>query len=107
MPQPKKAPPVDPAVERQNRINEAMAALRPQVDAMILRMVESIVDTPEAEELSAASEFRLRDAGLEMLTTIQQAGLTSRKKRGTRGPATPAHTVARRPSSSTTNPTSS
>jgi hypothetical protein len=83
MAQPKKAAPVDPAVERQKRIDEAMAALRPQVDKMIQQMVESIVDTPEAEELSMASEFKLRDAGKELLATVQKAGLSSRKKRGT------------------------
>jgi hypothetical protein len=107
MAQPKKAAPIDPLVERQERINEAMSALRPKIDAMVLRMVESIVDTPEAEELSAASEFRLRDAGLEMLAAVQQAGLTSRKKRGTKGPVKLARTVAKGPSSSTISRTDS
>lgn len=62
MPQPKKAPPVDPAVERQIRINEAVAALRPQVEAMILRMVESIVDTPEADHGGAGGGAAARAA---------------------------------------------
>ena len=48
MPQPKTALPVDPAVERQERIDAVMNELRPKLDAMLQKMVETIVDKPEA-----------------------------------------------------------
>jgi hypothetical protein len=82
MPQPKKAVPVDPAVERQQRIDAVMNELRPKLDAMLQKMVETVVDKPEAEELGEV-EFELRDMGRDLLATVQETGLKSRKKRGT------------------------
>jgi hypothetical protein len=82
MAQPKKALPVDPDVERQQRIDAVMNELRPKLDAMLQKMVETIVDKPEAEELGAV-EFELRDMGRDLLATVQETGLKSRKKRGT------------------------
>jgi hypothetical protein len=82
MPQPKKALPVDPAVERQERIDAVMKELRPKLDAMLQKMVETIVDKPEAEELGEV-EFELRDMGRDLIATVQETGLKSRKKRGT------------------------
>jgi hypothetical protein len=82
MPQPKKVSPVDPAVERQERIDAVMSELRPKLDAMLHQMVETIVDKPEAEELGAV-EFELRDLGRDLIATVQETGLKSRKKRGT------------------------
>jgi hypothetical protein len=82
MPQPKKALPVDPAVERQERIDAVMNELRPKLDAMLQKMVETIVDKPEREELGAV-EFELRDMGRDLVSTVQETGLKSRKKRGT------------------------
>lgn len=82
MPQPRKAAPVDPLVERQQRIDAAMQELRPKIEAMVLRMVETLVDKPEAEELGAV-EFELRDQGRDLTALVQQTGLGSRKKRGT------------------------
>lgn len=82
MPQPRKAAPVDPLVERQQRIDAAMQELRPKIEAMVLKMVETIVDKPEAEELGAV-EFELRDQGHDLTALVQQTGLGSRKKRGT------------------------
>ena len=82
MPQPKTALPVDPAVERQERIDAVMKELRPKLDAMLQKMVETIVDKPEAEELGEV-EFELRDMGRDLIATVQETGLKSRKKRGT------------------------
>jgi len=82
MPQPKTALPVDPAVERQERIDAVMNELRPKLDAMLQKMVETIVDKPEAEELGEV-EFELRDMGRDLIATVQETGLKSRKKRGT------------------------
>jgi hypothetical protein len=101
MPQPRKAVPVDPLVERRQRIEAAMTALRPQVEAMVLKMVETVVDQPEAEELGAV-EFELRDLGRDLTAAVEQAGLASRKKRGTSVRAGRVRTAARAPSSSTT-----
>ena len=82
MSQPRKAAPVDPLRERQERIDAAIKELRPKIEAMVLKMVETIVDKPEAEELGAV-EFELRDMGRDLTATVQQTGLASRKKRGT------------------------
>jgi hypothetical protein len=82
MPQPKKAAPVDPVQERQERIDAVMKELRPKMDAMLQKMVETIVDKPEAEELGDV-EFELRDIGRDMVASVQETGLKSRKKRGT------------------------
>jgi len=82
MPQPKTALPVDPAVERQERIDAVMNELRLKLDAMLQKMVETIVDKPEAEELGEL-EFELRDMGRDLIATVQETGLKSRKKRGT------------------------
>jgi hypothetical protein len=49
---------------------------------MLQKMVETIVDKPEAEELGAV-EFELRDLGRDLIATVQETGLKSRKKRGT------------------------
>ena len=78
MPQPKTALPVDPAVERQERIDAVMNELRPKLDAMLQKMVETIVDKPEAEELGEV-EFELRDMGRDLIATVQETGLKSRK----------------------------
>ena len=75
MPQPKKALPVDPAVERQERIDSVMNELRPKLDAMLKKMVETVVDKPEREELGAV-EFELRDMGRDV-ELAQCAGQTS------------------------------
>jgi len=80
MPQPRKAAPVDPLQERRERIDAAMKELRPQIEAMVLKMVETIVDKPEAEELGAV-EFELRDMGRDLTAAVQQTGLAGRKKR--------------------------
>ena len=82
MTQPRKAAPVDPVQERQERIEAAMSELRPKVEAALRRMVETVVDKPEAEELGAV-EYELRDMGQGLMAQIQQTGLASRKKRGT------------------------
>jgi hypothetical protein len=82
MSQPKKAAPVDPVKERQERIDAVMKELRPKMEAMLQKMVETVVDKPEAEELGDV-EFELRDMGRDMVASVQETGLKSRKKRGT------------------------
>jgi hypothetical protein len=52
------------------------------MEAMLQKMVETVVDKPEAEELGDV-EFELRDMGRDMVASVQETGLKSRKKRGT------------------------
>jgi hypothetical protein len=67
---------------REERIEELMQQLRPTVEAAVRRLVERAVDVPEPEEFGVI-EYDFRDAGLELASTIRQASLASRKKRGT------------------------
>jgi hypothetical protein len=59
-----------------------MKELRPKIEAAVRRMVERAVDVPEAEELGAI-DFEFRDAGQKLANEVRQAGVASRKKRGT------------------------
>lgn len=67
---------------REERIEEIMQQLRPKIEETVRKMVERAVDVPEAEEFGAI-EYEFRDAGLNLAKDVRQAGLTSRKKRGT------------------------
>ncbi len=67
---------------REERIEALMNELRPKIEATIRRLVERAVDVPEAEEFGAI-DLEFRDAGQELANDVRQAGLTSRKKRGT------------------------
>jgi hypothetical protein len=80
-------PQSNPVTEtREQRIEAILKELRPKVEARIRRMVERAVDVPEAEELGAI-DFEFRDAGQELANEVRQAGVASRKKRGTSGAA--------------------
>ena len=70
------------APTREERIGTLMDQLRPKVEEALRRMVERAVDVPEAEEFGAI-EYEFRDAGLNLANEVRQAGLASRKKRGT------------------------
>ena len=67
---------------REARIAALMDQLRPQVERVLREMAERVVDLPEREEFGAV-EYEFRDAGQRLANTMQQAGLESRKKRGT------------------------
>jgi hypothetical protein len=72
-----------PATEtREERIEAIMNELRPKIDAAVRRLVERAVDVPEAEEFGAI-DFEFRDAGQQLANEVRQAGVASRKKRGT------------------------
>jgi hypothetical protein len=71
---------------REQRIEALLKELPPKVEATIRRMVERAVDVPEAEEFGAI-DFEFRDAGLNLANEVRQAGVASRKKRGTSGAA--------------------
>ena len=86
---------------REQRIEAILHDLRPKVEATIRRLVERAVDVPEAEEFGAI-DFEFRDAGQELVNDIRQAGVASRKKRGTSAAASPAPTASTPPSSTRT-----
>jgi hypothetical protein len=67
---------------REQRIEAIMNELRPKIEAKVRQMVERAVDVPEAEEFGAI-DFEFRDAGLNLASEVRQAGVASRKKRGT------------------------
>jgi hypothetical protein len=67
---------------RDERIESIMEQLRPRVEAAVRKMVERAVDVAEAEEFGAI-DTEFRDAGLGLANEVRQAGVASRKKRGT------------------------
>jgi hypothetical protein len=74
------------AGSRQARVEAIMDQLRPQIEAAVRALVERAVDVPEAEEFGAI-DFEFRDAGQTLANAVRQAGVASRKKRGTSGAA--------------------
>jgi hypothetical protein len=66
---------------REQRIEAILKELRPKIDAEVRKMVERAVDVPEAEEFGAI-DFEFRDAGQKFASTVRQASVASRKKRG-------------------------
>jgi hypothetical protein len=88
---------------REQRIEAILKELRPKVEETVRHMVERAIDVPEAEEFGAI-DFEFRDAGLKLAKEVRQASVTSRKKRGTSGAASPARTAnTRRNSTRTSN----
>lgn len=71
---------------REERIEALMQQLRPKIEQVVRKMVERAVDVPEAEEFGAI-DYEFRDAGQGIANDVRQAGLASRKKRGTSGAA--------------------
>jgi hypothetical protein len=67
---------------REEQIEQIMQQLRPKVEEAVRKMVERAIDVPEHEEFGAI-EYEYRDAGLNLANEVRQAGLASRKKRGT------------------------
>jgi hypothetical protein len=67
---------------REQRIEAIMKELRPKIEEQVRQMVERAVDVPEAEEFGTI-DVEFRDAGLNLANEVRQAGVASRKKRGT------------------------
>ena len=78
----KRPVPSEACQSREERIDGIMKELRPKIEAAVREMVERAVDVPEAEEFGAI-DFEFRDAGLKLANDVRQAGVASRKKRGT------------------------
>jgi hypothetical protein len=83
-----RAHPLPPDVEltREQRIEALLKELQPKVDAIVRQLVERAVDVPEDQEFGAI-DFEFRDAGQHLANEVRQAGVNSRKKRGTSAPA--------------------
>jgi hypothetical protein len=75
-----------PEPTREERIDAIMQQLRPKIDQVVRQMVERAVDVPEAQEFGSI-DYEFRDAGQEIVNEVRQAGIESRKKRGTSGVA--------------------
>ena len=84
MPAPSRSP--APEESREQRIEAILKQVRPIVEARVRELVERAVDVPEAEEFGAI-DLGFRDAGLDLANAVRQAGVASRKKRGTSGAA--------------------
>lgn len=78
------ARPAPVETSREERIEALMEQLRPKVEQELREMVERVVDLQEHEEFGAI-EYEFRDRGQQLANTVRQAGLESRKKRGTLG----------------------
>jgi len=74
--------PPEASATREQRIEAILKELLPKVEATVRRLVERAVDVPEAEEFGAV-DAEFRDAGQELVNEVRQAGVASRKKRGT------------------------
>ena len=74
------------AETRAQRIQAILNQVRPLVEAKVREMVERGVDVSEAEEFGAI-DLEFCDAGLDLANAVRQAGVASRKKRGTSGAA--------------------
>ncbi len=71
---------------REQHVEAIMKELRPKIEEQVRQMVERAVDVPEAQEFGAI-DLEFRDAGQKLANDVRQAGLASRKKRGTSAPA--------------------
>src|SRR5436309_15919645 len=94
--------PFPTAETREQRIETLLQQLRPKVDALVRQLVERAVDVPEAEEFGAI-DFEFRDAGQQLVNEVRQAGVASRKKRGTSAAVSPARSAPTRRSSTPTS----
>ena len=67
---------------REEQLQALLKELQPKVEAIVRRMAEKWVDTPQERELGAI-EYEFRAAGQQIAATVHETGLASRKKRGT------------------------
>lgn len=97
------APATPNADEREARILQVIAQLRPHTEHAVRQMAERLVDLPEDKSFGAI-EYDLRDLAHELASASHQAGLQAGKKRATKAPVSSAPTATATPASSTTDP---
>jgi hypothetical protein len=93
----------DLTAEQRDEADRILAALQ-QAAATDLRALAELLATKPDRELLGAAEFQLRDIALRFAAKALEAALDGRKKGATTGPAGPARTAGRRPSSSAGRP---
>ena len=89
--------------DREARLQDLMARLRPGADRALRQMAERLLDLPEAQAFGQV-EYDLRGAAHELAAASHQAALEAGKKRGTRAPAPSAPAATTTPASSSTAP---
>ena len=75
--------------DREARLPDLMARLRPGADRALRQMAERLLDLPEAQAFGQV-EYDLRDLAHDLATSCHQAGLQAGKKRATKAPASSA-----------------
>ncbi len=68
--------------DRETRIQDLLARLRPHADHALRAMAERLVDLPE-DQAFGQIEYDLRDLAHGLAAASHQAGLRAGKKRGT------------------------
>ena len=89
------------SIEREERRQQILAALRGQADSVLERWADELVDLPD-DQAFGAIEYTLRDLSHELATHAHQAGLQAGKKRATKAPASSVPTAKPTPASSAT-----
>lgn len=88
-------------LDREERRQLLLAALRGQADSVLQRLADELVDLPD-DKAFGAIEFTLRDLSHELATRAHQAGLQAGKKRATKAPASSVPSATKTPASSAT-----
>jgi len=91
------------ADDREARIQELRARLRPHAQQALRRVAERLVDLPEGQAFGQV-EYDLRDLAHELAAASHQAALEGGKKRGTPAPAPSAPAARPAPAPSSTAP---
>jgi hypothetical protein len=76
------SPPSQTSEDREARIQDLLARLRPHADHALRAMAERLVDLPESQAFGQI-EYDLRDLAHGLAAACHQAGLGAGKKRGT------------------------
>jgi len=70
------------SVDRENRRQQILAALRRDAEGVLERMADELADLPD-DQLFGAIEYKLRDLAHELAASAHQAGLDAGKKGAT------------------------
>ena len=88
------------SVDREERRQQFLQALRREADSVLERLADELVDLPD-DKVFGTIEYTLRDLSHELASRAHQAGVAG-KKRATKAPASSARTAQPTPGSSTT-----
>jgi hypothetical protein len=96
----------DLSADQEAEADRIYQALKQAADADLRGLARLLAAQPD-RDLLGATEFQVRDRVLRIGAKALEAALAGRKKGGTTGPAAPARTAGRRPSSSGGRPSGS